>query len=158
MKFPRKDSNWKLIALLTSPLPCYTLVVKKWVLLLSMVFGSERDARFFFYWACEKKGEGTNEFGCGIGKMEWKIPAFNEPLVRQLGCRLPNFQVLHGGPEGDLHHECHRKCQQHLQEAKPPEKLSDTGPRSPAYIGLYLSQPLSWELNRQQLASCLTGT
>ncbi len=45
---PRKDSNWELIALLTSPLPCYTLIIKKWVLLLSMVFGPERDARFFF--------------------------------------------------------------------------------------------------------------
>ena len=45
---PRKDSNWELIALLTSPLTCYRLVTEKWVLLLSMVFGPERDARFFF--------------------------------------------------------------------------------------------------------------
>ena len=50
MKLPRKDSNWELIALLTSHLPCYTLVGKKWVLLLSTVFGFERDARFFFYY------------------------------------------------------------------------------------------------------------
>ena len=49
MELPRKDSNWKLVALLISPLPCYTLMVKKWVLLLSMVFRPERDARFFFY-------------------------------------------------------------------------------------------------------------
>lgn len=47
---PRKGSHWELIALLTSPLPYYTLVVKKWVLLLSTVFGFERDARFFFYY------------------------------------------------------------------------------------------------------------
>ena len=45
-----KYSNCELIALLTSPLPCYTLIVKKWVLLLSMAFGPERDARFFFYY------------------------------------------------------------------------------------------------------------
>lgn len=45
----RKDSTWELIALLTSPLTCYRLVFEKWVLLLSMVFGPERDARFFFY-------------------------------------------------------------------------------------------------------------
>ena len=45
---PRKDSNWELIALLTSHLTYYRLVTEKWVLLLSMVFGPERDARFFF--------------------------------------------------------------------------------------------------------------
>ena len=48
MELPRKDSNWELIALLTSPLTCYRLVTEKWVLLLSMAFGPERDARFFF--------------------------------------------------------------------------------------------------------------
>lgn len=45
---PRKGSHWELIALLTFPRTCYRLVAEKWVLLLSMVFGPERDARFFF--------------------------------------------------------------------------------------------------------------
>lgn len=69
---PRKGSHWELIALLTSPLPYYTLVVKKWVLLLSTVFGFERDARFFFImkifpvsyrlslYCCKKHGGGNS--------------------------------------------------------------------------------------------------
>lgn len=48
MELPRKDSNWELIALLTSPLTCYRLVTERWVLLLSTAFEPERDARFFF--------------------------------------------------------------------------------------------------------------
>lgn len=58
MELPRKDSNWELIALLTSPLTCYRLVTEKWVLLLSMVFGPERDARFFFLLRIDKERYG----------------------------------------------------------------------------------------------------
>lgn len=54
MELPRKDSNWELIALLTSPRTYYRLVSEKWVLLLSMVFGPERDARFFFLLQIDK--------------------------------------------------------------------------------------------------------
>lgn len=81
MELPRKDSNWELIALLTSPLTCYRLVTEKWVLLLSMVIGPERDARFFFV---------------DIFLMYDKIPAQEKPV-----CPPVSF-----GPGGFLYTRC----------------------------------------------------
>lgn len=50
------------------------------------------------------------------------VPERDEPLARQLGCRIPNLQVFQRRQDGILHDKCNRIIQFLLPPPKPPEE------------------------------------